>query len=112
MVRLEIITPDGPFVDQEVEMVILPGSEGDFGVMEGHMPLTAGLRGGSIVLFSATMSPQQWYVLSGGIADIVGTHCRVLCEHIVALDATDALDVSPMLQPHLADARASKPYVA
>ena len=116
MLQLNIITPDGTELSESVDMVVLPGVEGDFGIIEGHMALTAGLRGGCVAIFDGAMNPVRRFVIGGGIADIDGMLCRVLCEHIVELDANHqaphdmAETVKSALRPYLADATTIRPY--
>lgn len=48
MIHLTVVTPERKLVDQEVDEVVLPGTEGYFGVLEGHAPFLTTLRVGSI----------------------------------------------------------------
>ena len=48
---LQIISPDKSVFDEEIEMVIVPGSEGDIGVLSNHMPLITSLRLGNIYIY-------------------------------------------------------------
>ena len=49
--KVELVAPEKLFLSESVDMVVLPGSEGDFGVMLGHSPLISMLRSGEIVIF-------------------------------------------------------------
>jgi len=48
-IALSIVTPERPIVETDVDSVVLPGSEGDFGVLPGHEALLAPLREGPVV---------------------------------------------------------------
>jgi len=45
---LEVVTPEKVTVSQEVDMVVAPGSMGEFGVLEGHVPFLTGITGGEL----------------------------------------------------------------
>ena len=49
--KFEIISPNELFFDQEIDMVILPGIEGDFGVLNNHMPFITSLRVGIVYIY-------------------------------------------------------------
>ena len=49
--NLEIISPQEIFYNQEVDLVIFPGIEGDFGILKSHMPLLTYLRLGIIYVY-------------------------------------------------------------
>ncbi|MDR2161181.1 MAG: F0F1 ATP synthase subunit epsilon, partial [Desulfovibrio sp.] len=46
--HLEIVTPDGPVLSRQVDYVSVPGTEGVFGVLPGHIPLLSALAVGSL----------------------------------------------------------------
>ena len=46
--RLQIITPERCFLDDQAEMVVIPAPDGEFGVMAGHAPMVVSMREGSI----------------------------------------------------------------
>jgi F-type H+-transporting ATPase subunit epsilon len=48
--KLEIITPDKKLYEGEVKSAVFPGSEGSFGVLDGHAPMIATLRSGKVQL--------------------------------------------------------------
>ena len=50
-VALEIVSPEKLLLSRPVDMVVIPGSEGDIGVLEGHTPMIVTLRGGTIDLY-------------------------------------------------------------
>jgi F-type H+-transporting ATPase subunit epsilon len=48
MFHLSVVTPEGEAYDKDVESVVLPGSEGEFGVLSGHEPFMTGLLAGTM----------------------------------------------------------------
>ena len=49
--KLDLISPEKLILSEDVDMVVLPGGEGDFGVMRGHSPVISTLRPGEIIIF-------------------------------------------------------------
>ena len=66
---LYIATPIGEAYDAEVESVVLPGVEGDFGVLEGHEAFISALRAGSLTVHEAG-GGQRVAAVPGGFAEI------------------------------------------
>jgi F-type H+-transporting ATPase subunit epsilon len=76
--ELSIVTPEGRAYQGEVESVVLPGSEGDFGVLPGHERFLAPLRIGEIEIRDGR--GQRFAAVSGGFADVSGEQVVVLAE--------------------------------
>ena len=70
-VNLEIVSPERLLLSRPVDMVVIPASEGDMGVLEGHTPMIVMLRGGIIALYEGERVTDQMYV-AGGFADCCG----------------------------------------
>src|SRR3954447_25918530 len=85
-VNLEIVTPEKLLLSRAVDMVVIPGSEGDMGVLEGHSPAIVMLRGGVIALYEGEQVTDQMYV-AGGFAEVTPERCTVLANEILV--ATD-----------------------
>ena len=81
-VNLEIVTPDRLLLSRPVDMVVIPASEGDMGVLEGHSPAIVILRGGIIALYEGDRVTDQMYV-AGGFAEVTPERCTVLANEIL-----------------------------
>jgi F-type H+-transporting ATPase subunit epsilon len=92
-VQFELVTPERLIVSTEVEMVVVPGSEGNFGVLPGHAPLISTIRPGTIDLYEGRVVTERIFVV-GGIAEVTPERCTVLADEASAPDALDraALD--------------------
>jgi F-type H+-transporting ATPase subunit epsilon len=87
-VNLEIVSPEKLLLSRPVDMVVIPASEGDMGVLEGHSPAIVMLRGGVIALYEGEQITDQMYV-AGGFAEVTPERCTVLAnEVLVAADVT------------------------
>ncbi|HEY2620209.1 MAG TPA: ATP synthase F1 subunit epsilon [Acetobacteraceae bacterium] len=82
-VNLEIVTPDRLLLSRPVDMVVIPASEGDMGVLEGHAPTIVMLRGGIIALYEGERVTDQMYV-AGGFAEVTPERCTVLANEVMA----------------------------
>ncbi len=76
--QLEIVTPEKTALSAPVESVVLPGSEGDLGVLPGHMPLVTALKAGE--LHFVRDGQPQFLALSGGFAQVTPSKVVVLAE--------------------------------
>ena len=79
---LEIISPEKLLLARDVDMVVIPGTEGDLGVLPGHSKLITSLRGGLVDVYEQNAITDRFFV-SGGFAEITETHCAVLADAII-----------------------------
>ena len=82
-IALEIVSPERLLLSRPVDMVVIPASEGDMGVLEGHSPAIVMLRGGVIALYDGEQVTDQMYV-AGGFAEVTPERCTVLANEVLA----------------------------
>src|SRR3954463_13820404 len=87
-VALEIVSPEKLLLSRPVDMVVIPASEGDMGVLEGHSPMIVMLRGGTIALYEDDKITEQYYV-AGGFAEVTPERCTVLANEAQAVGDLD-----------------------
>ena len=87
--KLELVTPVRMMAQQNVEMVVLPGVEGLFGVLPRHSPLLAGLARGVIEIYENGKVNKR-FMIDGGLADVSSETVTILAERAIDLDAVDA----------------------
>ena len=68
-VQFELVTPERLLLSDMVEMVVVPGTEGNFGVLPGHAPLISTIRPGMIEIYEGQTVTRQIFVVSG-IAEV------------------------------------------
>jgi F-type H+-transporting ATPase subunit epsilon len=78
--RFELVTPDKLVRSEDVYMVVVPGSEGDFGVMAGHAPVMTTLKDGDIAIYGTAGAAPEKITVSGGLAEVSDTGLAVLAE--------------------------------
>ena len=82
-VNLEIVSPERLLLSRPVDMVVIPASEGDMGVLEGHSPAIVILRGGVIALYEGEQVTDRMFV-AGGFAEVTPERCTVLANEVLA----------------------------
>jgi F-type H+-transporting ATPase subunit epsilon len=94
-VALEIISPEKMLVSKPVDMVVIPGTEGDLGILPGHSKLITSLRGGLVDLYENGVITDRFFV-TGGFAEVTEAHVAVLADSITRqadLDPNAAADL-------------------
>ena len=86
--EFELVSPEQLVLSVPVEMVVVPGKEGDFGVLPGHAPMMSTIRMGVIATYEGGNIDKRIFV-SGGFAEVTLGRCTVLAEEAVALDGID-----------------------
>jgi F-type H+-transporting ATPase subunit epsilon len=79
--HFELVTPERLVRSEEVYMVVVPGSEGEFGVLEGHAPYMSTLKNGDIAIYRTGMNetPER-IAVEGGFAEVSAAGLTVLAE--------------------------------
>ena len=88
-IALEIISPEKLLLTRDVDMVVIPGTDGDIGVLPGHSKLITGLRGGLVDIYEKGQISSRFFV-SGGFAEITESRCAVLADAIIPQEELDA----------------------
>src|SRR5262245_43532179 len=85
--KLEIITPDGKAYSEDVDMVTLPGVEGQLGVYPDHIPLLTQMIPGEIIV---RKDAKDYFLAVGeGVIEVMGDHVAVLTDMAVGADHID-----------------------
>ena len=103
--HFELVSPERLLSTGNVAMVVVPGAEGDFGVLPGHVPLMSTIRPGAIAIYEAEFNtPTRRIFVDGGFAEVSATGLTILAEN-----ATPVGDIDPAkVAVDLAAARAAK----
>ena len=83
MLHFELVTPEKLVRSEDVYMVVVPGTEGDFGVLEGHAPLMSTIRDGELAIYRTQGSTPETIRLQGGFAEVNGVGLVVLAEQAI-----------------------------
>ncbi len=117
-VEFELVSPARLLVSEPVEMVVVPGVEGDFGVLPGHAPVIAQVRPGVIDIHGDGKVIRRIFV-AGGFAEVTPERCTVLAEEAQPVEDIDGAEARERLaaartamdNPEDIDARARRARV-
>ena len=80
--KFELVTPEKLVRSEEVHMVVVPGTEGDFGVLEGHAPVMATIRDGAVQVFKSEGAAPEEIQVRGGFAEVGENGLTILAERV------------------------------
>jgi F-type H+-transporting ATPase subunit epsilon len=106
-VEFELVSPEKLLVSEAVEMVVVPGAEGDFGVLAGHAATVSSIRPGVLAVFEGGTAASRIFV-SGGFAEVTPERCTVLADDAAPLEDLDRAEIErtiPDLRDDVAAAR-------
>lgn len=82
MLHFELVTPEKLVRSEDVYMVVVPGTEGDFGVLDGHAPLMSTVRDGELAIYKTQGATPETIRVEGGFAEVNGVGLVVLAERV------------------------------
>lgn len=94
-INFELVSPERLLASVEAEMVVVPGTEGNFAVLPGHMPLVSTLRPGALEIYETEGgAATARYFVAGGFAEVALDNFTVLAETAIPLEElnSDHLD--------------------
>ena len=81
--NFELVTPEKLVRTDSVHMVVVPGTEGDFGVLEGHAPFMSTIRDGELQIYLTDKGTPEIIRIEGGFAEVNEKGLTVLAERVV-----------------------------
>ena len=85
--KLEIVTPEAVIYSEDVDMVTLPGSEGEAGIYPNHVPLMTKVQAGELI--AKKDGAEEILAVGEGFAEITGDHVAILTDNAIGSDAID-----------------------
>jgi F-type H+-transporting ATPase subunit epsilon len=86
--HFELVTPDRLVMSDDVYMVVVPGSEGESGIMAGHAPYMTTLRDGEVAVYRSQGAQPERIPVTGGFAEVSDQGLTILAESAGASSAT------------------------
>ena len=87
-VEFELVSPEKLLLSREVDMVVIPGAEGDMGVLPQHSPAITTVRPGPIVVYEGGAVTDRIFI-AGGFAEVSDKRCTVLAEEAMPVEDID-----------------------
>jgi len=78
--HFELVTPDRLVISDDVYMVVVPGTEGESGIMAGHAPYMTTLRNGEVAVYRNQGAQPEKIAVTGGFAEVGDNGLTVLAE--------------------------------
>jgi F-type H+-transporting ATPase subunit epsilon len=106
--HFELVSPERLLRSGAVHMVVVPGAEGDFGVLAGHAPFMSTIRPGAIDVYDEAGGAATRIFIDGGFAEVTGEGLTILAENAVPVAEIRADEVSRLLADAREDIRLAK----
>jgi F-type H+-transporting ATPase subunit epsilon len=87
---IEVVTPERAVLSGEADEVILPGSQGQMGILPGHLPLLTGLGIGQMIVRGFAGSGERKFFVDGGFVEVLPDKVTVMTEACDGFDEIDA----------------------
>jgi F-type H+-transporting ATPase subunit epsilon len=100
-IEFDLVAPEAVILSQPVEMVVIPGADGDFGVLPRHAPLIASLRPGVITVYNrqgSSWQPRERIFVGAGFAEVTPERVTVLAEDATPLAELDRVAAEQSLK--------------
>ena len=97
-ISFDLVSPENLIFNEEVGMIIVPGKDGDFGVLPGHSKLMSSLRPGRIMIYSEDKNLLKSFFVSGGFAEVNSEKCIILAESVDDMSVLDKSIIQNSIQ--------------
>ena len=92
MIDFELVSPEALLIAHPVDMVVVPGGDGYYGVLVGHVPMITTVRAGAITTYEENIVADRIFV-TGGFAEVAGDRVTILVEGAVKVEELDKAKV-------------------
>lgn len=96
--NFELVSPEEKLISEPASMVVIPGEEGDFGVLPNHSATISSIRPGVIEIFANDNEEPRRIFIAGGFADVSETNCTVLAEEAVNVNDLNKDDLEQTIR--------------
>ena len=97
-ISFDLVSPENLIFNDEVGMVIVPGKDGDFGVLPGHSKVMSSLRPGRVMVYGEDKNLLKSFFVSGGFAEVNPEKCIVLAESVNEINSLEKAAIEKEIQ--------------
>ena len=97
-ISFDLVSPEQLVFNDKAGMIIVPGKEGDIGVLPGHSKLLSSLRPGRIMVYGEDKQLLNSFFVSGGFVEINPEKCIVLAEEVFEMRSLDKNKIEKQVQ--------------
>ena len=92
-ISFDLVSPENLVFNDEVGTIIVPGKDGDLGILPGHSKVMSSLRPGRVMVYSEDKNLIKSFFVSGGFAEINPEKCIVLAESVVEVNSLEKASI-------------------
>ena len=100
----ELVSPERLIISKDVSMVVVPGSEGLFGVLPRHTSMLSALAPGVVDIYEQDVITERLFVVNG-FAEVTGDRCTVLAEDVIPIEQLNPDELEEKIAEMRVDAR-------
>ena len=97
-ISFDLVSPENLIFNDEVGMIIVPGKDGDFGVLPGHSKVMSSLRPGRVMVYGEDKNLLKSFFVSGGFAEVNPEKCIVLAESVNEINSLEKATIEKEIQ--------------
>ena len=97
-ISFDLVSPENLIFNDEVGMIIVPGKDGDFGVLPGHSKVMSSLRPGRVMVYGEDKNLLKSFFVSGGFAEVNPEKCIVLAESVDEINTIEKAAIEKEIQ--------------
>ena len=97
-ISFDLVSPENLIFNDEVGMIIVPGKDGDLGVLPGHSKVMSSLRPGRVMVYGEDKNLLKSFFVSGGFAEINAEKCILLAERVDEINMLDKSAIEKEVQ--------------
>ena len=97
-ISFDLVSPENLVFNDEVGMIIIPGKDGDIGVLPGHSKLLSSLRPGRVIVYGEDKNILKSFFVSGGFSEVNPEKCIVLAESVDEISSLDKSIIEKEIQ--------------
>ena len=98
VILFDLVSPEKLVFNDEVGMIIVPGKEGDIGVLPGHSKLLSSLRPGRVMVYGEDKQLLKSFFATGGFVEINPEKCILLAEEIFEMSSLNKNEIEKQVQ--------------
>ena len=97
-ISFDLVSPENLIFNDDVGMIIIPGKDGDLGVLPGHSKVMSSLRPGRVMVYGEDKNLLKSFFVSAGFAEINPEKCIVLAESVDEINNLDKNKIEKEIQ--------------
>ena len=97
-ISFDLVSPENLIFNDEVGMIIVPGKDGDFGVLPGHSKVMSSLRPGRVMVYGEDKNLIKSFFVSEGFTEINPEKCIVLAESVNEMSELEKSSIENEIQ--------------